>query len=88
MAAELNPNPQAVHSNDAAPQQRAISPRKALVGVVVFCSSCVYSRSPASCIAYMRTPLWQSAPMLGRADRYRAPAKQGAPVIPLSSPAM
>ena len=35
MTEELNPNPQAAHSHDAAPEQSAISPRKALAGAAV-----------------------------------------------------
>ncbi len=81
MAVELNPNPQAAHSRDAAPEQSAISPRKALVGVVVvllilgiLAATGILRRMHAGSVLAERTDAL-AAPFVTV-----APAKTGAPV--------
>ena len=89
MTEEPNPNPQAAHSYDAAPEQSPISPRKVLaVAAVVLLILCVLAVT-ASCAACTQTALWPSAPMPWPRPSLRLRLPNRARLwIPLCSPAM
>jgi RND family efflux transporter MFP subunit len=81
MTVELSPNPQAVHSSDAAPAQSAISPRKALAGVVVvLLILCALAVVGIVRRVHAGTALAERTEALAAPTVTVAPAKPGTPV--------
>jgi RND family efflux transporter MFP subunit len=81
MTVELNSNPQGVHSHDAAPEPSAISPRKALAGVVVvLLILCVIAVIGILHRVHADTALAERTDALAAPTVTVAPVKPGTPV--------